>query len=215
MSRSLHTQKLSARALRRMVRPRSKRREEAGFLSGRKRATADDALPRLTIFVQKPLPGMRHAVTPRDVRDVFVRLGPASTYGLKCVRLRQECALQSAGIVFGEYLLIGEIYLYSLPDLPWHLPYLLAARDIAAFERFGACIASRADARTTTIAWNSDGQREFVLSEVLAHELGHHLLQRGKGKRKAVVCRRSDHERRADLQCRRARRHIEHGTGPI
>ena len=56
-----------------------------------------------------------------------------------------------------------------------------------------------------------DGSVTAGVSVDMAHELGHHLLQRTRGT-KATVCRRGDHERRADLQCRRVRKLLLRGA---
>ncbi len=235
MSRSLNTQKLKERALRRLVRPHGKRREDGDRLSGRRRgnavhvrqrlpisiqksasvgeqASSEGAVPlRLAITKQKPLPGTHYPITLQDIRDLLAALGPVSTYGLKSVRLRQEGAVRREGIVFAEYGLSGDITLFALPASPWWLPFLLTAEDSASFERYGAHIEADSRLETTTVAWSPDGLRQFTLYEVLAHELGHHLLQRTRGT-KAKVCRHGDHERRADLQTRRNRRLSQRGT---
>src|SRR5947209_7183216 len=95
MSRSLHTQKLTVRALRRLARPYGKRREDAVRISGRKpvdavpdqpqlsiarkgtapgdeQAPSDRAVPlRLSITRQKSLPGSWYPVSPQDIRDLI------------------------------------------------------------------------------------------------------------------------------------------------
>lgn len=214
MSRSLHTQKLSVRAQRRLERPYSKRREEARRLSGREHGTqqAPIALPRRhPVQTRKAPPGMQHPLALRDIQALIERLGPASLYGLKTIRFRPESALRAEGIVFAEYAPPGEIHLYTLPASPWRLSFLLTAEDREAFEGYDARLEIDLDREQTTIYWSADGLKRFMLYEVLAHELGHHLLQHHKGKRKATLCRRSDHEKRADLQSRRAQKMAERG----
>jgi hypothetical protein len=212
MSRSLHTQKLAVRAHRRLVRPYSKRREECGYLSGRKRDETIVSPLTVPIKVQKPLRGTMHPLTPRELRAFLAFLGPALRYGLKTICLRQDCALRNEGIVFAEYVVPGEIHLYSIPESPWRLPFLLHAEDRMAFENYGAQIERNLEREQTTVHWSADGLMRFALHEVVAHELGHHLLQHHKGKRKLTVCRRTDHERRAELQSHRVKKLMKTGA---
>ena len=205
MSRSLHTQKLDVRALRRISRPFGKRRREADFLCGRVAVKSAVGPKRLTIKVQKPLPGMLHGVSCRQIHDFLDRLGPAARYGLKSIQCRQESAIRTEGIVFAEYIIGGELRLYSLPVSPWLLPFLLHAADRDVFQRYGAQIAEDEERERTIVRWSAPGLTKYCLLEVLAHEIGHHLLQYHHGKRPAPICRRADHEKRADLQSRRVK----------
>ncbi|HLK56515.1 MAG TPA: hypothetical protein VKU00_08125, partial [Chthonomonadaceae bacterium] len=123
--------------------------------------------------------------------------------GISCIRLRRECGVTPQGIVFGEYLPSGEIHLYAVPSHTWVLPYLLHDADLAAFARYGCRWELDVTRERTTLAWKPTGLRDFYLYAVLAHELGHHLLQYHKGKRQTALCRRSDHEKRADLHSHR------------
>jgi hypothetical protein len=207
-----------------LARPYSKRRDEAACLSGRQRQSGEPtphlppgvrrtrrSLRRLRIKTQKPLPGMRHPLAARDIHALLEILGPASIYRLKSIRLRQESAVRAEGIVFAEYVAPGEIHLYAVPELPWRLPFLLYAEDREAFARYGARLKTDLEREQTTVTWSVDGLKRFALQEVLAHELGHHLLQHHKGKRTVMLCRRSDHEKRADLQSRRVLQILRRG----
>ena len=205
MSRSLHTQKLELRAARRLARPYVGRRADAALLTGQAMPSLSDSAPerRLPIRAQKPLPGTLHPLNPRDIRGLIEALGPASLYGIPCIRLRRECGVTPQGIVFGEYLLSGEIHLYAVPSLTWKLPYLLQDSNLAAFVRHGCHCEVEEEIERTTLIWSLSGLRTYYLYEVLAHELGHHLLQYHKGKRSATLCRRADHEKWADLHSSR------------
>lgn len=55
------------------------------------------------------------------------------------------------------------------------------------------------------ITWPGDSLREFMLFDVLMHEVGHHWLQQYKGKRPARVVRTREHEAFADEFARRCR----------
>src|SRR5258706_6314306 len=99
MPRSLHTQKLEVRALRRLARPYSGRRHEAGFLSGRNGTAQAAIFARLRIDWKRPSSGMMHSLTIKEVRAFLELIGPASIYGLKAIRFRQESAIRENGIV--------------------------------------------------------------------------------------------------------------------
>jgi hypothetical protein len=209
MSRSLHTQKLELRAQRRIHAPYAARREDGARLSGRA-STARFAAAQpvgsarpVAIYVQRPAPGCLHPLRPAEVRDWLEQAGFAPRYGLRLIRMRHECGLQRAGMVFGEYVAPGEIHLYPVPAPPWRLPFLLSSHDLAAFVRHGAEVTADAVLRRTHVAWPGSSLRDYALLEILAHELGHHLLQHNAGKRTAQVRRREDHERFADMVSRR------------
>ena len=206
MSRSLHTQKLEIRAGRRSVRPFSHRREEAEYLSGRKKSGTLLHSLRISIKSQKPLPGLCHAVTPREIRSFLIRLGHASYYRLRAINIRRECGFRPTGIVFAEYAVPDEIQLFALPQLPWSLPFLLSVVDFNLFESYGASLVVDHVREYTVITWSPSGLQQFVLCEVLAHELGHHLLQTRKSQGSRSRYRTSDHEKRAGLYAMRANR---------
>ena len=212
ISRSLHTQQLAERAARRLLRPHSPRRVEAGFLCGRKavlqpapggaeRYTSSPRQPR--IVTQKPLPGFVLPLRPCDVRLFLTRLGPAAAYGLREVRLRRECLFGLRGVTFAEYILPGRIDIYTVPASPWRLAFVPPPADLQTFRRYAARVDVNQAARQTTVWWEPDGLTDFFLYEVLAHEIGHHVLQHHRGKRPVQVCRRAGHEACADLYARR------------
>ncbi len=160
-------------------------------------------LPHPRIDTQKPLPGFVQPLQPSDIRAFLARIDPANSYGLRVIRLRQECLLHRNGITFAEYVIPGEIHLYALPASPWHLPFVPCASDRETFARHGGMVTVDTARNDTTVVWTRDSLQSFLLYEVLAHELGHHVLQHNKGKRQAQICRRADHEACADLHSRR------------
>lgn len=204
MARSLHTQKLVLRAERRLARPYSKRRSEALILSGRAKDSAVTAPLCLPIRMCRPQPGLYHPITRQDIEATVRLLGPASIYGLKSIQLRSEPAIREEGIVFAEYSVSADILLYALPTDEWHVPFLLAASDLEAFQRFGAHIEADIDRTITTVRWSRHQLKRYCSIEVLAHELGHHAVQRRRGIFGKPACRTKDHERLADLYCVRA-----------
>jgi hypothetical protein len=157
----------------------------------------------LPIRVQRPASGCIHPLRAKDFREWIEITGYAPFYGLKSIRLRHECGLHRTGLMFAEYIVPGEIHLYAVPASPWRLPFLLPDDDRKVFTRHGARIGINAGLRRTVVEWPNASLRDFYLIEVLAHELGHHLLQHNVSKRTAQVRRRGDHERFADLHSRR------------
>jgi hypothetical protein len=57
----------------------------------------------------------------------------------------------------------------------------------------------------TTVDWPGDTLRDFVLFDVLMHEIGHHIVQQYTGNRAGRVMRTRDHEAFAERFARRCR----------
>lgn len=209
MSRSLHTQKLSRRAARRLANPYATRLEGAARLSGRRPVRTCDAgaVQGPRIEVSRPVAGAVQPVTVTLLREWLAALGPASCYGLKAIRLRAETAVAATGIVFAEYALPGEIVLFAVPESPWRLPFVVSSGDAVLFRSFGARVDSRAHGSLVT--WPDGGLAAFYRWEVLSHELGHHALQQRK-RRRNPVARRADHGSAARLFAVRAWRAARH-----
>ena len=55
------------------------------------------------------------------------------------------------------------------------------------------------------VVWPGDSLKRFMLGHVLAHELGHHMLQHERRLRGARGARTRDHEARADAIAKRLR----------
>jgi hypothetical protein len=75
--------------------------------------------------------------------------------------------------------------------------------DIRRFERAGALVSLLPGAATTLVNWPADTLQRFMLEEVLLHELGHHVLQHNKAKRRPRIARTRDHEAFASLFTKR------------
>ena len=100
----------------------------------------------------------------------------------------------------------GRIILYAQPPSPWVLPGGLPAREEERLRRAGAAVERIGGGCQTVVAWPGATLRDFMLFDVLMHEVGHHMVQQYTGKRLARVGRTRDHEAVADrfaLQCRR------------
>jgi hypothetical protein len=73
----------------------------------------------------------------------------------------------------------------------------LRPADAARLARAGATIDADPDARYTRVEWPATTLRDFLLYDVLLHEVAHHTLQQYAGKRTARLARTHDHEARA------------------
>jgi len=79
----------------------------------------------------------------------------------------------------------------------------LPEREAERLRQGGAVIAE--GVLQTVVTWPGRTLREFMLFDVLMHEVGHHLVQQYKGKRLARVLRTGEHEALADRFARRCR----------
>jgi len=97
-------------------------------------------------------------------------------------------------LTLGRLAAPGHVQLYDQPLSPWRL-----GAGVAESER--AWLAS-AGADTTTqgvVTWPGDSLRRFMLGYVLAHEVGHHVLQHERRLRRERAARTRDHEARAEV----------------
>src|SRR5262249_48957989 len=113
----------------------------------------------------------------------------------------------------GRLRVPGTVRLYDQPPSPWCLPGRLAPAEQARLCRAGAVVEESADGTLTVVSWPGTTLRDFVLFDVLMHEIGHHLIQQYKGKRSARVARTRDHEAFADELAWRCRLRYCRGEG--
>src|SRR5215467_2236942 len=220
VSRSRHTDPRAIRAARRIAEPRGPRGEDDPSLRRRQaqrikegagapdpvigRTPSGPARPR--VIEHGARPGFHHPVSRNDVLAILEPIAPEAIYGLRSIALGrgpQRRGLSS----FGRLCVPGQILLYDLPVPPWHLSGMIAAHDAALLAKAGAVVTVHGDVGVTVVDWPGDTLRQFVLFEVLLHEIGHHILQHHKGKPRARVARTRDHEAFADrfaAKCRLA-----------
>jgi len=222
VSRSKHTDPRGIRAARRLRAPREGRGAGAPTLSRRrgrslkaegiaseptrvKRATSPT---RPRIVARPPRPGFHHPASPGDLLGALEWAGPEASYGVRTIELRRAIGGQFDALPsFGRYCVPGRIVLYEQPIPPWHLRGVLAPDAAALLQRAGAALTVHQPGPTTVVEWPGDTLRDFMLVEVLLHEIGHHVLQHHKGKRAARIARTGDHEAfaRAFVKARRLR----------
>lgn len=220
MARSKHTRPDEIRARDRVKNPRSKRGKddqstqrkvirvlkEAGLDLSELTTDGEQAVfPRIKI--QRPRNGFCHPATRADITNLLHKLGPRCYYGLKSIELRQRTELESSNrtIVFGRTQPKGIVTIYELSQAPWIVPGSLHDDDSRRFSDFGATIEVISDGLQTKISWTEEMLKQFVLLDVLLHEIGHHLIQQYKGKRPARVLRSKNHEQLAELYAQRCR----------
>ncbi len=165
-------------------------------------------LPR--VVVQRPSAGHCHPASKRDIIEVLRFFGEEYIYGLRCVVLARASAGSGSGrLIFGKLLVPGTIILYEQPRTPWVLPGSLAEKEFEKLTRAGAAIEQVSRGLQTVVHWPGAALRDFMLFDVLMHELAHHTLQQYTGKRPARIARTADHEAYADRFASRCRTRYE------
>lgn len=216
MSRSQHTRPARIRAADRLRNPdeprgsgdvsRSRRllRElkELGIPTVGDAPRRDDSweLPRIT--ETRPRPGYHHPAGAADVAATLRFFGETCVYGLRAVELRQGGP--DTGVPrLGRLVVPGRIVLYDQPHSPWRLPGRLDDETAARLAAAGARLESSDG--VLEVHWPGSTLRELMLLDVLMHEVGHHVLQHHKGKRRVRIARTRDHEAFADSFARKCR----------
>jgi hypothetical protein len=150
-------------------------------------------LPRL--IVKRPRNGYFHPASKAEILELLRFFGEECIYGLRTIELLQTGrAYRGGDILFGTLLVPSRIVLYEQPFSPWLLPGGLSSEEQQKVSRAGARVESISETTQTIVSWPGDTLRDFMLFDVLMHEIGHHLLQHHKGKRRERVARTADHE---------------------
>ncbi|WP_432993208.1 hypothetical protein [Dactylosporangium sp. CA-233914] len=159
------------------------------------------ALAPVPVRARPARPGFVHPAAPADIVRVLTFFGPAATYGLRRVELRQRGADRP---LVAALRVPGVVLLYEQPEPPWVLGGRLADAAVLRLERAGAAVSRGALA--TRVDWPGATLRDFMLFDGLMHEVGHHVVQHAARRHRTRAMRTADHERRADAYARRARR---------
>ena len=170
------------------------------------RAVVGSAAPLPRLRRQRPRPGREHPIGTAEIAAVLRFFGERCTYGLRSVELvRGGAGLPGGALLLGRLIIPGRVVLYDQPPAPWTLPGRLAAAERARLRCAGAIVETAGAGVQTIIAWPRGTLHDFVLFDVLLHEIGHHLLQQYTGKRRARIARTRDHEAFADHFARHCR----------
>ena len=151
------------------------------------------------VYARRPRPGQHHPASAADVRNALVRFGEAIYYGVESVELVPGPA-PVKGLTLGLLVGPGRIVLYDQAPSPWRLGFALTPEQRAQLEDAGADFGEEG-----VVAWPGDSLRRFMLGYVLAHELGHHVLQHERRLRGERGARTRDHEARAEAIAARLR----------
>lgn len=163
-----------------------------------------DGLPR--IRMQRPRSGFIHPARREDIRSILLYFGELSWYGVREICLAQSQASQEHDkLLFGGLSVPGKLLLYEQPKPPWFLSGKLPDDQLEAIKSAGGTVEVSSDGSRCKINWTDEALRDFMLFEVLMHEIGHHIIQHFKGKREAQVLRTKDHEASAHTFARRCR----------
>lgn len=220
MSRSRHTDPKRLLAARRICAPdeprgshnrtdhrnAARRHKELGLSHQpiRNRPALEAPLPEIRIH--EPRPGHGFTVNRREITQVLRFFGAVCCYGLRAIELRHPPGTPTRGsLVLGRLAVPGRILLYDHPPSPWIIPGALPVRQAAWLRRAGAAVRAAGGGLQTIVDWPGNTLRDFILFDVLMHEIGHHLLQQYQGKRPARVARTRDHEAAAGRFARRCR----------
>lgn len=126
------------------------------------------------------------------MRAALQAFGPSAYYGVELVEL-VPARQGDEGLVLGRLAGPGHIALYDQPPSPWRLGEPLSPGELERLAAAGADVATAG-----VVAWPGDTLARFMLGHVLAHELGHHVVQHERRLRGERAARTSAHEARAD-----------------
>jgi hypothetical protein len=154
--------------------------------------------------MQRPTPSLHHPATRTDIVRVVTFFGAECIYGVRTVTLVNPP--QTAWTLpLGRLIVPGQIVLYAQPLSPWVMPRQLSEERAEHFRQAGAAITVLGGGAQTVIAWPGETLRDFMLFDVLMHEIAHHMIQQYTGKRRERVMRTKDHEAFAAHFARRCR----------
>jgi hypothetical protein len=143
--------------------------------------------------------GRHHPASAADIRNALKTFGEGTYYGLTSVELVPAPVVQRQ-LPLGRLIAPGRIVLYDQAFSPWRLGFQLPADERARLLAAGA----RSD-KDGVVAWPGDSLRRFMLGYVLAHELGHHVLQHERRLRGERGARTSEHESHAETIAKKLR----------
>jgi hypothetical protein len=176
--------------------------------------TDERVLPLPRIREQRPPPGTFHPLSRSEIRRALAFFGAECIYGVRSITLASAGTSMADDLVFGRLIVPGRIILYPQSLVPWTVAGRLPAVAETRLQRAGAIIERIAGGTQTTIQWPGATLRDFMLFDVLLHEIGHHIMQHHTGKRTMRIARTKDHEAFADAFARNARARFA-ATGAI
>lgn len=170
-------------------------------------------MPR--IVVKRPRTGFFHPADKALIERVLIHFGEISWYGVQEISLLQNSKATVNKLSFGSLIIPGKIQLFEQRKPPWFLNGGLAPEQQSLLENAGAIIEFSSDHMRCKIDWPDDSLTNFMLFEVLMHEVGHQIIQQFKGKRTVQVLRTKEHELLALAFARRCRHNYFDADGAI
>ena len=151
------------------------------------------------VRTRQPSAGRHHPASAADVREALWSFGEEAFYGIDAIEL-VPAPVVSQSLPLGRLIEPGRIVLYDQPLPPWRLGF-----DLPAEERSRLRAAGAGTDREGIVAWPGETLRRFMIAHVLAHEVGHHMLQHERRLRGEAAARSPDHEARAEVIARKLR----------
>lgn len=136
------------------------------------------------------------------MRAALSAFGAEAYYGVRLVELVPAMP-GNEGLALGRLAGPGHVVLYDQPPSPWWLGASLPEPERAWLASAGADVATAG-----VVGWSGDSLRRFMLGHVLAHEIGHHMMQHERRLQGERAARTSDHEARAELIAARLRERL-------
>ncbi len=151
------------------------------------------------VRVRRAAAGRHHPASASDVRAALKIFGDEIYYGVKIVELMPAPTARGR-LPLGRLIGPGHIVIYDQARSPWRLGSSLSAERRERLRIAGAAVDAQG-----VVTWPGDTLKRFMLGHVLAHELGHHVLQHERRLRGTRAARTRDHEARAEAIAERLR----------
>ena len=155
------------------------------------------------VRARRPKAGRHHPASASDVRDALRIIGEVTYYGVASVEL-VPAPPATKRLTLAKLVAPGRIVLYDQAPSPWRLGFVLAPHERAQLRAAGADLREEG-----VVSWPGDTLRRYMLGYVLAHELGHHVLQHERRLRGERGARTREHEARADAIAARLRQLLD------
>lgn len=143
--------------------------------------------------MRRSAPGRHHPAPAADVRAALDAFGVAAWYGLRLVELVPAPTVPGR-MMLGRLAGPGHVVLFDQPRSPWVLGATVPGQERDRLASAGADVTVPG-----VVTWPGDSLRRFMLGYVLAHEVGHHVLQHERRLRGQRAARSRDHEARAEV----------------
>jgi hypothetical protein len=144
------------------------------------------------VRARRPSPGRHHPASAADVRRALTIFGEEIYYGVDTIEL-VPAPVEADRLPLGRLVAPGRILLFDQAPSPWRLGFGMVPRERAWLVEAGAELAEEG-----AVVWPGETLRRFMLGYVLAHELGHHVLQHERRLRGERAARTREHEERAE-----------------